>query len=63
MHRKQNYDIVFGFTSDTAKIDFYFFLSLPLSFLAFLASFFFSFAGHLVDFIWWEKVLGKLLGS
>ena len=41
MRRKQNYDIVFGFTSNTAVLTFTFsFLSSPL-FSLFLASFFF----------------------
>ena len=41
MRRKQNF----------SSLDFYFSLSLLPSFFAFLASFFFSLAGHLVGFI------------
>ena len=48
MRREQNCEIVFGFKSDTtSSLDFFL---LP-SFFAFLASFFFSLAGHLVGFI------------
>ena len=50
MRRKQSFDIVFGFKSDTAVLTFTFrFLSYPL-FLLFLPHFFFL-AGHLVGFI------------
>ena len=38
-------------------------LSVLLSFFAFPASFFFSFAGHLLGFILVGNFLGKLLGS
>ena len=48
---------------DLESLDFYFSLSLLPSFFAFLASFFFSLAGHLVGFIMVGIVLGKLLGS
>ena len=42
MHRKQNFEIVFGFKNDTAVLIVTFhFLSSRLLFLAFLASFFF----------------------
>ena len=51
MSRKQNFEIVFGFKSDTAVLTFTFhFLSLLL-FSLFLSHFFFSLAGHLVGFI------------
>ena len=50
MRRKQNFDIVFGFKSDTAVLTFTArFLSSPL-FSLFLPHFFY-FAGHLVGFI------------
>ena len=59
MHRKQNLEIVFGFKSDTAVLTFTFlFPSIP-SFFAFLASFFFSLAGHLVGFILVGRVFRK----
>ena len=64
MRRKQNFDIVFGFKSDTAV--FYFSLSLLPSFFAFLASFFFPLAGHLVGLILVGRVFRKafrILGS
>ena len=41
------------------QFDFYFLLSLLPSFFAVLASFFFSFAEHLVGFILVEKVFWK----
>ena len=51
MRRKQNFEIVFGFKSDTAVLTFTFrFLSSPL-FSLFLLHIFFSLAGHLVGFI------------
>ena len=56
--RKQNYEIVFGFKSDTAVLTFTFcFLSSPL-FLLFLPHFF-SLAGHLVGFVLVGRVFGK----
>ena len=49
-----------GFKSDTAVLTFTFlFLSSRRSFFAFLASFIFSFAGHLVGFILVGKVFRK----
>ena len=55
---KQNFEIVFGFKSDTAVLTFTFrFLSSPL-FLLFLPHFF-SLAGHLVGFILVGRVFGK----
>ena len=58
MRRKQNFEIVFGFQSDTAVMSFTFcFLSSPLSSL-FLRHFF-NFAGHLVGFILVGKVFRK----
>jgi len=60
MCRKQNFEIVFGFKSDTAVLTFSFpFLSSPLFSLFLLI--FFSLAGHLVVFILVEKVSGKTL--
>ena len=56
MRRKQNFKRVFGFKSDTAVLFFAFSLS---SFFAFLASFFFSLAGHLVGFTLVGKVFRK----
>ena len=54
--RKQSFEIVVGFESDTAVSTFSFrFLSAP--FFYFSCLIFFSFAGHLVDFI----LLGKVL--
>ena len=59
MRRKQNFEIVFGFQSDTAVLSFTFcFLSSPLSSL-FLRHFFY-FAGHLVGFIFVGNV--RILG-
>ena len=50
MHRKQNFDMVFGFKSDIAVLTFTFpFLSSPLFSLFLLI--FFSLDGHLVGFI------------
>ena len=58
MRRKQNFDIVFGFKSDTAVLTFTFpFLSSP-RFLLFLLIFF-SLAGHLVGFILMGRVFRK----
>ena len=52
MRRKQiNFEIL--------SLDFYFSLSLLPSFFAFLASFFFSLAGHLVGFILVGRVFRK----
>ena len=59
MRRKQNFEIVFGFKSDTVDLDLYFSLFLLPSFFAFLASFFFSLAGHLVGFILVGRVFRK----
>ena len=59
MRRKQNFEIVFGFKSDTVGLDLYFSLFLLPSFFAFLASFFFSLAGHLVGFILVGRVFRK----
>ena len=59
MRRKQNFEIVFGFKSDTAVLTFTFRFSLLPSFFAFLASFFFSLAGHLVGFILVGRVFRK----
>ena len=50
MHRKQNFEIVFGFKSDTAVLTLYLSLSLLPSFFGF-SCLIFSFAGHLVGFI------------
>ena len=62
MRRKQNFEIVFEFKSDTAVLTFTSrFLSSPL-FLLFLPHFF-SLAGHLVGFVLVKEFLGKLLGS
>ena len=59
MCRKQNFEIVFWFKSDTAVLTFTFrFLSSPL-FLFFLPHFFFSLAGHLVGFILVGRVFRK----
>ena len=56
--RKQNYEIVFGFKSDTAVLTFTFrFLSSPL-FSRFLPHFF-SLAGHLVGFVSVGRVFRK----
>ena len=62
MHRKQNFQIVFGFKSETAVTDLYFSNSLLPSFLAFLASFFFLLLGIIiVGFILLGKVFRKAL--
>ena len=59
MRRKQNFDIVFGYKSDTAVLTFTFpFLSSPL-FSLFLLIFFFPLAGHLVGFILMGRVFRK----
>ena len=58
MRRKQNFDIVFGFKSDTTVLTFTFpFLSSPLFSLFLLI--FFSLAGHLVGFILMARVFRK----
>ena len=58
MRRKQNFEIVFGFKSDTAVLTFTFpFLSSPLFSLFLLI--FFSLAGHLVGFILMGRVFRK----
>ena len=49
MRRKQNFDIVFGFKSDTAVLTFTFRFLSSLLFSLFLPHFF-SLAGHLVGF-------------
>ena len=59
MRRKQNFDIVFGFKSDTAVLTFTFRFLSSLLFFAFLASFFFSLAGHLVGFSLVGRVFRK----
>ena len=60
--RKQNFEIVFGFKSDTAVLTFTFRFLSSLIFSLFLPLFF-SLAGHLVGFVsGWEEFLGKLLG-
>ena len=51
MRRKQNFDIVFGFKSDTAVLTFTCRFLSSLLFLLFLPHFFFSLAGHLVGLI------------
>ena len=64
MHRKQNFDIVFGFKSSTAQ---HFRLSLfalspSLSFrFPCLILFFFQLAGHLVGFILVGRVFRRIL--
>ena len=58
MHRKQNFEIVFAFKSDTAVLTFTFrFLSSPLFRFSFLI--FFSLAGHLVGFVLVGRVFRK----
>ena len=58
MRRKQNFDIVFGFKSDTAVLTFTFpFLSSPL--FSFFLLIFFPLAGHLVGFILMGRVFRK----
>ena len=55
----QNFEIVFGFKSDTTVLTFTFcFLSFPL-FSLFLPHFFFLFAGHLVGFVLVGRVIRK----
>ena len=62
MRRKQNFEIVFGFKSDTAVLTFSFrFLSSPL-FSHFLPHFFFL-AGHLVGFVLVGRVSRKAFRS
>ena len=50
MRRKQNFEIVFGFKSDTAVLTFTFRFLCSLLFSLFLPHFFFSLSGHLVGF-------------
>ena len=58
MHRKQSFEIVLGFKSDTAVLTFTFcFLSSPL--FSFFLPHFFSLAGHLVGFILVGRVFKK----
>ena len=58
MRRKQNFDIVFGFKSDTTVLTFSFaFLSSPRFSLFLLI--FFSLVGHLVGFILMGRVFRK----
>ena len=59
MRRKQNFEIVFGFKSAQSSLDFHFLLSLLPSSFTFLALLLFSFAGHLVGFIWVGNIFGK----
>ena len=59
MCRKQNFEIVFGFESAHSSLDFNFWLSLLPSSFTFLALLLFSFAGHLVGFIWVGSIFGK----
>ena len=56
IHRKQNFKIVFLFKSVSAVFTFSFHFFLHFSCLLF-------FAGHLVGFLFGEKVLGGLLES
>ena len=58
MHRKQNFEIVFGFKSDTAVLTFTFRFLSSLLFSLFLPHFF-SLAGHLVGFILVGRVFRK----
>ena len=58
MHRKQNFERVLGFKSDTAVLTFSFhFLSSPL--LLLLLPHFFSSAKHLISFILVGNIFGK----
>ena len=59
MRRKQNFNIVFGFKSDTAVLTFTFRFLSSLLFWLFLPHFFFSLAGHLVGFILVGRVFRK----
>ena len=59
MRRKQNFDIVFGFKSDTAVLTFTFRFLSSLLFSLFLPPFFCSLAGHLVGFILVGRVFRK----
>ena len=62
MCRKQNFNIVFGFKSDTAILTFTFsFLSSLL--FSLLLLFFFSLAGHLVGFILMGRIFRKAFYS
>ena len=63
MRRKQNFEIVFGFKSDTAVLTFTFRFLSSLLFSLFLPHFFFLLLGIQQASFWWEKFLGKLLGS
>ena len=58
MRRKQNFDIVFGFKSDTAVLTFTFRFLSSLLFSLFLLHFF-SLAGHLVGLILVGRVFSK----
>ena len=58
MRRKQNFDIVFGFKSDTAVLTFTFRFLSSLLFLFFLPHFF-SLDGHLVGLILVGRVFRK----
>ena len=58
MRRKQNFEIVFGFKSDTAVLTFTFRFLSSLLFSLFLP-YFFSLAGHLVGFILVGRVFRK----
>ena len=59
MRRKQNFDIVFGFKSDTVVLTFTLRVLSSLLFSLFLPHFFFSLAGHLVGFILVGRVFRK----
>ena len=59
MRRKQNFEIVFGFKSDTAVLTFTFRFLSSLLFSLFLPHFFFSLAGHLVGLILVGRVFRK----
>ena len=62
MHRKQTFEIVFEFKSDTAVLTFTFRFLSSLLFSLFLPHVFF-FAEYLVGFISVGKFLRKLLGK
>ena len=58
--RKQNFEITFGFKSDTVhSLDFYFSLSLLPSFFSLFLPHLFSFAKHLVGFVLVGKAFRK----
>ena len=59
MCRKQNFEIVCGFKSDTAVLTFTFRFLSSLLFSLFLPHLFFSLAGHLVGFNLVERVFRK----